>query len=303
MTATGALRTLAAGVLLLVLASCAQRGGAGAAPRGSVPAPEERDRLVLQVSQTGGFVPPGTTYSRLPLVSVYADGRVISEGPVPAIHPGPALPNLQVRRIDPAEVPALVDRALAAGVAETADLGRPPIADAPITRFTVSAGSVHVREVYALLETSSSGPDPARPGEEPRRTGLTPEQEAARAKLSGLLDALTALGTTPDGAGAEEPYEPTAVAAVVTPWNEPHEAEPVQPDRRWPGPPLPGSVLDQRLGVSCVTAEGAAARSVLDAAGTADALTPWVAEDGSRWWVTFRPLLPHETGCADLRDS
>jgi hypothetical protein len=41
-------------------------------------------------------------------------------------------------------------------------------------------------------------------------------------------------------------------------------------------------------------------RAVLDAAARATASTPWVTADGTRWSVTFRPLLPDETGCADL---
>ena len=46
---------------------------------------------MLRVGYTGGFVSPPATAGRLPLISVYADGRVISEGPVAAIYPGPAL--------------------------------------------------------------------------------------------------------------------------------------------------------------------------------------------------------------------
>jgi hypothetical protein len=42
---------------------------------------------------------------------------------------------------------------------------------------------------------------------------------------------------------------------------------------------------------------------VLDAAGSANALTPWVASDGTRWSVTFRPLLPDEGGCTDLQQG
>ena len=38
----------------------------------------------------------------------------------------------------------------------------------------------------------------------------------------------------------------------------------------------------------------------LAAAGTGNALTPWVTPDGGHWSVTFRPLLPDESGCSDL---
>jgi hypothetical protein len=54
------------------------------------------------------------------------------------------------------------------------------------------------------------------------------------------------------------------------------------------------------MGLSCVVATADQATAVLTAAGTGNALTPWVGADGSRWSVTFRPLLPDESGCADL---
>ena len=42
---------------------------------------------------------------------------------------------------------------MAAGVAETSDLGSPSVADAPSTRFTVATTTeTYVREVYALRE-------------------------------------------------------------------------------------------------------------------------------------------------------
>ncbi len=278
-------RSAAALVLLLVLAACGRGSGDddGGTPAG--PYPYAPDDLVLQVAWTGGFVTPQLLTGRLPLVSVYGDGRVISEGPVPAIHPGPALPNLQVARIDRAAVQGLVDRSLDAGVGDTGDLGTPPLADAPSTRFTVSTGlETIVREVYALAEAADDG------------TGLTAEQTAARAELRGFLDELTGLT-----AGASESYAPEAVAALATPYAA--EPELPQPDTAWPGPALPGEPLAGPLGLSCVVATGEQAAAVLDAAAQANALTPWVTADGARWSVLFRPLLPHETGCADLQQG
>src|SRR4051794_35521993 len=98
-----AVRSAAAVVVLLAAGACASPGNAGGgAP--AAPFPYAPDDLVLQVAVTGGFVPPQTGAGRLPLVSVYGDGRVVAEGPVAAVHPGPALPNLQVQRIDAAGV-------------------------------------------------------------------------------------------------------------------------------------------------------------------------------------------------------
>jgi len=280
-------RSALAAVLVLGLAACAERGAAGgpSAPS-SAPTTSEAaaaDGLVLRVEHVGGFVSPSVTAARLPLVSVYADGRVITEGPVPAIYPGPALPNVQVAEIDAAAVQDLVDRALAAGVAETTDLGTPPVADAPSTRFTlVTTGGTHEREVYALFET-------------PGGSGLTPGQEEARGRLSDLQTWLL------DAAGAATTsYAPESVAAVVTPWTDPEDGL-SQPELPWPGPGLPGESTGGPPDVTCVTATGADAQSVLAAARDGNAATPWVTGDGVRWSVALRPLLPDETGCADLR--
>jgi hypothetical protein len=284
MTVMRAARPVVAAALLLGLAACAQRGGTvGPGAPASSPA-AATEGLVLRVEYTGGLVTPSMLAARLPIVSVYADGRVISEGPVAAIYPGPALPNLQVQEIGPGAVQDLVDRALDAGVAETSDLGTPPVADAASIRFTVvTTAETYVREVYALWEA-------------PEGSGLTPEQEEARAELTDLLTALTAGAVR----GAEsEPYAPDAVAAVVSPWVDPGDGLP-QPEQPWPGPALPGEPNGGPPDVTCVTATGDQARSLLDAARSANAATPWVTGDGTHWSVTFRPLLPDETGCADL---
>jgi hypothetical protein len=301
----------AAALLLLLAAGCATRaGGAASSPSSSPipsrPTPAASDRLVLQVRHVGGFLPPGVAAASLPVVSIYGDGRVITQGPVPAIYPGFALPNVQVRRISTADVGRLVDRALAAGVRETTDLGRPGVMDAATTRITVATDSgTYVRDAYALAEARG---DTRTGGGIGRPTGvavnvLSPEQQAARAKLLDLVNALTDLeGTLGAGAvGPSAPYAPVAVAAVVRPWaSVSRPQDPPQPERPWPGPALPGEPLAAGVGVTCVSASGGAATAVLTAARQANALTPWASADGRTWSVAFRPLLPHESGCADL---
>ena len=280
-------RSALAAVLVLALAGCAESGATGgpsAAPSSAPPSSEAPadDGLVLRVEHVGGFVTPTTTAARLPLVSVYADGSVITEGPVALIYPGPALPNVQVAEIDDAALQALVDRALAAGVAETSDLGMPPVADALSTRFTlVTSEGTYEREVYALFDT-------------PEGSGLTPEQEEARGRLSDLQSSVLDAGGTDTTS-----YAPESVAAVVTPWTDPQDGL-AQPELPWPGPALPGEPTGGPPDVSCVSATGAEAQAVLEAAPGGNASTPWVTGDGSRWSVAFRPLLPDETGCADL---
>ncbi len=196
-----------------------------------------------------------------------------------AIYPGPAWPNVQVARLDPAAVTDLVDAALDAGVTATGDLGSPGLADATTTTITlVTAGGTSTREVYALAEGQG---DPA----------LTAEQAAARTALADLVDRLVAAGQQPDA----EPYRPTAVAALASD----HVGDPALPRDpvAWPGAPLPGESVAP--GVGCTTSTGDQAAAVVTAAQDADALTPWT-DGGSTWAVAFRPLLPDESDCADL---
>ena len=286
MTIPGLLRPALAIAVLFGLAACGERGAVTAVPPSTArSAPAAADGLVLRAEYTGGFVSPSATTGRLPLVSVYADGRVLAEGPVEAIFPGPALPNVQETTIDQGAVQDLVDQAMAAGVAETSDLGSPPVADAPSTRFTVvTADETYQREVYALSETPLEG------------GGLTPDQAAARAKLTDLFTTLT-----DTVAGASESYEPDAVAAIASPWIDPGDGL-APPETAWPGPALPGEPTGGLPDVGCVTATGDQAHALLVAAASANAATPWVGADGTRWSVIFRPLLPDESGCADLTD-
>jgi hypothetical protein len=286
MTSTLARATALLGAALLAAGCAGQAGSGTAAPRTTPEATLPDDGgLVLQVAYTDGFVPPRLTYARLPLVSVYADGRVITEGPTTAIYPGPALPNLQVAEIEPAQVEELVQQALDAGVGQDVDYGTPPVADVPNTAFTVVTGQgTRTSEVYALQP--GLVPDG---GEVP---GLTEEQRAARAQLQELVDEVTALGAD------SRTYEPEAVAAVVG-TDIPAGATP-DDVATWPGPPLPGDELRTGLELYCVTARGEAADAVLQVAADATVETVWQNPDGGRWALTLRPLLPHESGCADL---
>jgi hypothetical protein len=278
--------------VLLAVTACAQTDGGTASPPPTTAPASGADDLVLQVAWTGGFVTPQLIAGRLPLLSVYGDGRVITQGPVIAIYPTPALPNLQVQHIDAAAVQALVDRAVDAGVGEDTDFGTPGVADDVTTRFTVSTGlEVLTTDVYAL-------------GTSPDDGMLTADQNAARRRMQDLLDALDDLPGTlgTDAVSDSEAYVPTAVAALVEPYT-PADDGLTQPDATWPGPALPGDPFEPRLGLSCVVATGDAASTVLDAARPANVLTPWLSADGARWSVALRPLLPDESGCTDLRGA
>ncbi|BCB84250.1 hypothetical protein [Phytohabitans suffuscus] len=282
----------AAAASLFLLVACAQDGGDSTLP-GDAPAPRDASAIALRIDSTGGFTTPGDNVARLPIVTVYGDGRAIVQGPQPAIYPGPALPNLQVIKLSSADVDKLVERATGAGVGTAKDLGQPPVADATSTRFTVdTAGGPATTEVYALHETADTA------------TGLTADQVAARTKLRDLLNAVSDLhGTLGISPGSDQPYQPATLAAIASPYVAPEPAMPgQQPEVVWPGPALPGTPVGKGLETGCVTVTGAGTATALAAAGKANAATPWTSE-GRKWTVILRPLLPDETGCADLLDT
>jgi hypothetical protein len=280
-------------VTLFLLGACARAGdsagGAAAESPSGSPVVTDPNALVLRVERLGGFMAPDQQLGRLPVVSVYGDGRVITQGPQIARYPGPALPNLLVQQVDPATVDGLVAKASAAGVKNGADLGQPNVADAPTTRITVAtADGTRSLDAVALSEAQPNDPK------------LTTGQRDARAKLAAFVQEVTDLPVA-NGMPEAQPYQPAAVAALARPYTKPQNGLPQQPAAvAWPGPALPGTPLT--AGAGCVTATGSAAQKVLAAAKAANAITPWTSA-GRQWTVIFRPLLPDESGCASLKGA
>ncbi|MEJ3745127.1 hypothetical protein WEI85_17755 [Actinomycetes bacterium KLBMP 9797] len=291
MTIARTLRAATAASLLALAAACAQTSETGApeqvtGDQAAAGAGAEADEVALRIEHIGGFVSPSMIAGRLPTATVYSDGRVISEGPQTMQYPGPALPNVQVARITAAEVDALVQRAIAAGVGSAGDLGQPGVADAPTTRLTVRGdGGEKTTDVYALSEGAGGA-------------GLTDAQKAARQKLSALVTEVSGLSAK---ATSTEQYEPAALAVYATPWTVSDVTMDKQPEVAWPGPALPGTTVGgAALNMGCVTVTGDATATVLAAAAKANAATPWTSA-GKRWHLTVRPILPDEPAdCATL---
>ncbi|WP_285686996.1 hypothetical protein [Actinoplanes sp. NBRC 103695] len=275
---------------LIALSACARTdagGGsgddAGAAPSSS--APETAAGLVLRMTQEGGFVPAERIVGRIPEVSVYSDGRVITEGPVPAIYPGPAMPNLQVTTISPDEVAGLAKKAQDAGVRTGSDLGQPNVADAPNTRIDVIVdGATQSVSVAALGMEQANDPR------------LTPAQREARAKLSAFIDKVREFGAS----AQSKPYAAEKIAALAQPYVKQDDGLPgAFAPVAWTGPALPGEFLNPNVKIGCVIADGPAVLAATQQA-KANQQTPWTSGK-EQFRITFRPLLPDEAGCADLR--
>ena len=270
-----------------LLAGCALVAGCAAKPKPGPTVTREfgPDQLVLRVDVVPGMLPDAAMFTRLPTVSVYGDGRVLTPAPAPAIYPGPALPALQMQQITKADVRKLIDMASRAGVGNGQDLGTPAVADAPSTRFTMRTNTgIAATTVIALGMTDDSS--------------LTAAQRAGRAALRSLVAALSDLRSTLGSVPAAVAFVPSGVVAVAHDWTDPKDPSvPPPPPVAWPGPALPGAFVG--MGLRCVTASGSAGAAVMAAATHANALTPWMF-DGGRWTLLLRPLLPDETGCQDL---
>jgi hypothetical protein len=276
-----------AAVAFFLLSACARgtagdSAAAGADVDAAAPAAPD-DGLVIRVKHEGGFTSPDWLLARIPQISIYGDGRIITEGPQIMIYPGPALPNLQVQQIDPAKVDQLVGQALAAGVGSGTDLGTPGVADAPTT-------VIEVRTTKGVKTVSAVALNEAAPDD----TSLTDPQKQARAKLAAFVKQLTDVDATDS-----QPYRPETLAAVVAvPMGKPAAGQPAAV--AWPGPALPGESISDQLKIGCVSVTGAELDKVLAAAKKANQDTLW-ASGGKQYRLTFRPLLPDETGCADLK--
>jgi hypothetical protein len=134
----------------------------------------------------------------------------------------------------------------------------------------------------ALTETDDAAP------------GLSAEQRAARKQLRDLVTAVTDLSARPGG----KAYESAQIAGIASPWVASDASLPKPKEVAWPGPGLPGDPVGTGIDVGCVVTDGAKLRALVASAG-ANAATPWTS-GGKTWSVALRPLLPDETGCADL---
>ncbi len=156
---------------------------------------------VIQISYEGGLVPAGVGFTQVPALLVTGDGRVITEGPVPAIYPGPLLPNLVQRTITEDGIQTLLAKADELGLLANIRYTNPhsQIADAPDTVVTITVDGTTYRHVaYAL--------------------GFDPETDPDRANLFDFVTAASDLPTTvgADQLGSEEPFESDAYLIQAT---------------------------------------------------------------------------------------
>jgi hypothetical protein len=288
-------RTFAIALLTVtLLAACGRLNDGGPGSGGGIDHPTGPDDLVIRIAQGGGFVPVEYNLRALPGISIYGDGRMIVEGPQIEIYPGPALPNLQVRRLTEEAIQAILEEARKAGLlGADATYDYPCVTDLPTTTFTVVAeGRTHTVSAYAL------GFEQGTTGSCGGMNGIEVDAEA-RAKLFDFQVELGGLDSwLPEGSiGREQAFEPSEMRLYVLPYRGDRtlQQEPVD----WPlapeldafGEPDP-NLTDIRCGV--VAGEDLA--TLLQDARSANELTPWTS-DGDEFALIFRPLLPDEHTC------
>lgn len=285
-----------AGMLLLALglaaadAACGS-GSAGAGDGGgsSITGPSGQaighpvgpEEIVIQVITGGGFVPIEYHLTLLPEFTLYGDGTVIVPGPVTAIYPGPALPNLQTTRISEQEIQALLSAAKEAGLFQNGfDYGSPGVADVPSTSIVINAEDKTYRsDIYALGFEDAGG--------------LTLEQQQARAAVSTFRSKLDSLTLGP-AEPTWKPYDFSALAVFVRAI-DPGWAPDVQPNRlQWPLADLGQGGQETTPGFRKLIISGPDLARLRPLLAQATQITIWES-GGKEYALAFRPLLPGET--------
>jgi hypothetical protein len=191
----------------------------GTLPDAAIAHPTGAADVVLRLTSEGGFVPAGYAFVNTPSLLVSGDGRVFTQGAVPAIFPWPLLPAVMVRTITEDGMQALLKIVQSSGLlTEPPDYtGGDNVADAPNTVLAINAnGGSFVHSAYAL--------------------GIGQPESPARQRL---LDATAALGDLEKAAGAanlgtNQPFAPTAYRLQARAVDPASATAPPEPVVDWP---------------------------------------------------------------------
>lgn len=258
-------------VPVLLLTACG--GGEG----GDGARDTDPDRPILQVRSEGGFAPAEVVYGRGPTYTLLGDGRLIYEGPVIAIYPGPLLPNYQVVTLPLQRVEEILDLVEEIGLPEmdreVDDTAAEMVADATTEVVTYwDEDGEHTYAVYAL----GLDPDPPRP---------------ATAATRRLMEALSEAAS--EGSSEEYVGDRIRIIAGISELDPDPGLEDIRP---WPFPEEDPSRWERvDLGFSCRMF----GPDLLDRFRDATQVTRWElpGEPGSQYVLLVRPLHPGEPAC------
>ncbi len=236
------------------------------------------DRLVLRITDEGGFAPIEFLVNRMPRYSLYADGTLLYEGPQPAVFPGPMLPSVLSVRLTADEmddVTVLVDAIGLPSIdnlIDTTNANRVADATTTIVTYRDPGGIDHVYGVYALGLIDGGTDEMLNLG-----------------SLIGLLDAYTS-----GGGAIGEAFVPDRLQVFLGegPMFEPEFTETLP----WPLDVTPAEFADEGLMLRCTVVEGAAAAEAHEVFSTATRGVVWDLA-GTEHVLLARPLLPDEAGC------
>jgi hypothetical protein len=279
------------GALALAVGACSgvvSTGPAGSpGTLGSPPPSANPAGLIFRAADEGGFLAPNAVRARLPIVSVYADGRIMTEGATPAIYPGPLLPSIVFRSVGADGAAAILKAAADAGLTGSGGTYGPgPLPDAPTTVITVIHGDSQTVSRFFSLEPQPGQAD---------SNGPAARVQAAAAALLGRLMGTDTFGGPP---GAEGTYQPLGFQLFISPGSPgPTDQALARPPVSWPlATPLAAFGQADSLGgdgarVGVVVDAGAATLGPILA--VASQITPF-ASGGKLWTIVVKPLLPDE---------
>ncbi|MEO7118211.1 MAG: hypothetical protein ABIZ34_04485 [Candidatus Limnocylindrales bacterium] len=260
---------------------------------GSISHPAGGRDVVLRISVDGGLAGPQGFARNIPQITLYGDGRVITNGPVDASYPGPALPNILVARISEHGVQTILAAAQQAGLLERDhhyDLGG--IFDAQTTTFFLdAAGGRHRTSAYALGLESGMG-DGLPPADELEARHVLSRFQATFLDLSSWLGA--------DVVANDLPYAFDDLRIFVTPAEAGTDPDLPTQMLTWPlAHPLAefGEAYPMGEGVRCGTVAGVDLLTLLPRLQGSNQETRWSSDD-QLYRLILRPLLPDEAGCA-----
>lgn len=264
--------------LLISFVACASP-----APSAS-PAPGS-DVAVVRIDRTGGMLPLDLILEWYPTLALYADGRLITLGPVDAIYPPPALPNLVVTQLTPQGVAQVLQWAAEAGLrGPDRELGE-PLLDSGTTNITiVSDEGRHETRVWDI-----SADEPAI--------------RAVQQFRDVVLDIRSWLAG--DVAAQDSQYEWDQLRIISSPRTPDDQPDPAAVTiLDWPLTDSPLATLGATIdgvagGYRCAVIAGSALDLLRPQLDVANGLSLW-RSDGRAFAVVLHPLLPDDEGCPGI---